>query len=39
MPFVVRAPQRDLTDMLLAVLVSFAVFFALALFVLSTTNS
>ena len=38
MPFVVRAPQRDLTDMLLAVLVSFAVFFALALFFLSTNS-
>jgi hypothetical protein len=38
MPIAFRAPQRDLTDMLLAVALSFAVFFAIALLVL-TTNS
>jgi hypothetical protein len=38
MPIAFRAPQRDLTDLLLAAVVSFAVFFAFALFVLSTNG-
>jgi hypothetical protein len=39
MPTVIRASQRDFTDLLLAALVSFAVFVGIALFVLSTMIS
>jgi hypothetical protein len=36
MPKVLRAPQKDVTDLLLAAVVSFAVFLGFALFILST---